>query len=135
MWVERSKKSIFIYQDTSKKDPFLPGIQTEWQLQQMIRFGHRNLIAVDSTFGIKRLKWHHAVGVESWIRIFFSNCAWSMQGNLCKHVIKINMICEGRQGYQPSISSQSFEDIMMNLLNLDQSMAWTMQMLNQHEIF
>ncbi|KAM1202157.1 hypothetical protein ACFX2J_018142 [Malus domestica] len=56
MWVERSKKSIFIYQDTSKKDPFLPGIQTEWQLQQMIRFGHRNLIAVDSTFGIKRLK-------------------------------------------------------------------------------
>ncbi|KAA8531075.1 hypothetical protein F0562_005784 [Nyssa sinensis] len=57
MWVERNKKSIFFYQDTSETDPFILGIQTEWQLQQMIRFGHRNLMAVDSTFGIKRLKY------------------------------------------------------------------------------
>lgn len=56
MWVERNKKSIFFYQDTSEADPFILGIQTEWQLQQMIRFGHRSLIAADSTFGIKRLK-------------------------------------------------------------------------------
>ncbi|CAA2982278.1 uncharacterized protein LOC111397061 [Olea europaea var. sylvestris] len=57
LWIERNKKSIFFYQDTSETDPFILGIQTEWQLQQMIRFGHRNIIAVDSTFGIKRLKY------------------------------------------------------------------------------
>lgn len=57
MWVERNKKSIFFYQDTSEADPFILGIQTEWQLQQMIRFGHRSVVAADSTFGIKRLKY------------------------------------------------------------------------------
>ncbi|PRQ34457.1 hypothetical protein RchiOBHm_Chr5g0069181 [Rosa chinensis] len=59
MWVERNKKSIFIRQDTSETDSFILGIQTEWQLQQLIRFGHRSLIAIDSTFGIKRLKVTH----------------------------------------------------------------------------
>uniref|UniRef100_A0A2P2L3T4 RRM domain-containing protein n=1 Tax=Rhizophora mucronata TaxID=61149 RepID=A0A2P2L3T4_RHIMU len=57
MWVERNKKSIFFYQDSSESDPFILGIQTEWQLQQMIRFGHCSLIAADSAFGIKRLKY------------------------------------------------------------------------------
>ncbi|GLT81564.1 hypothetical protein SLE2022_000090 [Rubroshorea leprosula] len=57
MWVERNKKSIFFYQDSSETDPFILGVQTEWQLQQMVRFGHRSLIATDSTFGIKRLKY------------------------------------------------------------------------------
>ncbi|XVF11118.1 hypothetical protein REPUB_Repub07fG0241600 [Reevesia pubescens] len=77
IWVERNKKSIFFYQDTSETDPFILGIQTEWQLQQMVRFGHRSLIAADSTFGIKRLKYplctllvfdsrHHALPV-AWI--------------------------------------------------------------------
>lgn len=57
MWVERNKKSIFFYQDATETDPFVLGIQTEWQLQQMIRFGHRSLMAADSTFGIKRIKY------------------------------------------------------------------------------
>ncbi|VFR02651.1 unnamed protein product [Cuscuta campestris] len=57
MWVERNKKSVFIYQDTSERDPFILGIQTEWQLQQMIRFGHHSILAVSSTFGIKKLKY------------------------------------------------------------------------------
>lgn len=56
LWAERNKKSIFFYQDTSETNPFVLGIQTEWQLQQMVRFGHQNIIAVDSTFGVKRLK-------------------------------------------------------------------------------
>lgn len=56
LWVERNKKSIFFYQDSSESDPFILGIQTEWQLQQMVRFGHGSLVAADSTFGIKRLK-------------------------------------------------------------------------------
>ncbi|KAL4578918.1 hypothetical protein LXL04_015050 [Taraxacum kok-saghyz] len=54
IWTQRNKKSIFYYHDD---EPFILGIQTEWQLQQMLRFGHRSLIAVDSTFGIKRLKY------------------------------------------------------------------------------
>ncbi|CAN0858531.1 hypothetical protein LINGRAHAP2_LOCUS7302 [Linum grandiflorum] len=57
LWVQRNKKSIFFYQDNSGTDAFVLGIQTEWQLQQMIRFGHHSLIAADSTFGIKRLKY------------------------------------------------------------------------------
>lgn len=56
LWVERNKKYIFFYRDTSENEPFILGIQTEWQLQQMIRFGHQNIIAADSTFGIKKLK-------------------------------------------------------------------------------
>ncbi|MBA0708308.1 hypothetical protein Golax_020277 [Gossypium laxum] len=77
MWVERNKKSIFFYQDTSEMDPFILRIQTEWQLQQMVRFGRHNLVATDSTFGIKKLKYplctllvfdsrHHALPV-AWI--------------------------------------------------------------------
>ncbi|KAI4378810.1 hypothetical protein MLD38_016239 [Melastoma candidum] len=57
MWTERNRKSIFFYQDTSEKETFILGIQTEWQLQQMIRYGHGSLMAADSTFGIKRLKY------------------------------------------------------------------------------
>ncbi|KAL7255219.1 hypothetical protein ACSBR1_009391 [Camellia fascicularis] len=57
MWVERNKKCIFFYQDATETDPFVLGIQTEWQLQQMVRFGHRSLMAADSTFGIKRIKY------------------------------------------------------------------------------
>lgn len=56
LWVERNKKSVFFYQDTSDDDPFILGIQTEWQMQQMIRFGHHNIIAADSTFGLKKLR-------------------------------------------------------------------------------
>lgn len=57
LWVERNKKSVFFFRDTPETEPFILGIQTEWQLQQMIRFGHRNIIAADSTFGIKKLKY------------------------------------------------------------------------------
>ncbi|KAK6921455.1 Zinc finger, SWIM-type [Dillenia turbinata] len=57
MWVDRNKRSVFFYQNSSETDSFVLGIQTEWQLQQMIRFGHHSLMAADSTFGIKRLKY------------------------------------------------------------------------------
>ncbi|KAL9459501.1 hypothetical protein AB3S75_002827 [Citrus x aurantiifolia] len=340
LWVDRNKKSIFFYQDSSETDPFILGIQTEWQLQQMIRFGHRSLIAADSTFGIKRLKYplctllvfdsrQHALPVawvvtrssakpdvtkwmkslldrarsiepgwkisgfliddaaaeidpireifccpvlfslwrvrRSWLRnivkkctnikiqreIFkrlgnilysiwdgadpfvnlevliqdfvdqtafieyfkaswmpklamwlstmralplasqeasgaieayhvklktklfddshlgalqradwvssqkdsslthlvwnpgsefaFCDCAWSMQGNICKHVVKVNMICANNEGYQPSMSFQSLREVLMNLwrkpmddsVELDLSVAWTHNMLDQ----
>lgn len=69
----------------------------------------------------------------------FCDCPWSMQANLCKHVIKVNMICENRQGNQSSMSMQSFREILLNIwkmplddsLALDLSMAWTYQMLDQ----
>jgi hypothetical protein len=56
MWAEKNKKSVFFYQDSTDSDPFILGIQTEWQLQQMIRFGHQSLLACDSSFGISKLK-------------------------------------------------------------------------------
>ncbi|XP_020265056.1 uncharacterized protein LOC109840725 isoform X2 [Asparagus officinalis] len=57
LWVEKNKKSVFFYQDSSESDPFILGIQTEWQLQQMIRFSHHGLLACDSSFGISKLKY------------------------------------------------------------------------------
>lgn len=67
------------------------------------------------------------------------DCAWSLQGNLCKHVIKVNMICKNTEGYQPSMSLQSFKEILTSLwrkpmddsISLDLSIAWTHQMLDQ----
>nr|XP_043608729.1 uncharacterized protein LOC122580520 [Erigeron canadensis] len=57
IWADRNKRLTFYFQDSSENEPFILGIQTEWQLQQMLRFGHHSFIAVDSTFGIKRLKY------------------------------------------------------------------------------
>lgn len=69
----------------------------------------------------------------------FCDCAWSMQGNICKHIIKVNMMCASHGGYKTSMSFQSLKDILMNLskipiddsVALDQSAAWTHQMLDQ----
>lgn len=68
----------------------------------------------------------------------FCNCAWALQGNLCKHVIKVNMMYETRQG-SASMSFHSFRELLTSLLRkpmddsieLDKAMAWTHQMLNQ----
>lgn len=69
----------------------------------------------------------------------FCDCSWSLQGNLCKHVIKVNMICENLKGSQQSLSFQSFKEVLMDLwrkplddsVALDLSTAWTHQMLDQ----
>lgn len=69
----------------------------------------------------------------------FCDCSWSMQGNLCKHVIKVNMICENLQGCQPSMSFRSFEEVLTDLWKkpmddsfaLDLSLALTHQILDQ----
>ncbi|XP_057430586.1 uncharacterized protein LOC130723524 isoform X2 [Lotus japonicus] len=57
MWVESHQNCVFFYEDFSDSDPFILGIQTEWQLQQMIRFGNRGLLASDSRFGTNKLKY------------------------------------------------------------------------------
>lgn len=69
----------------------------------------------------------------------FCDCAWSLQGNLCKHIIKVNMICGAKQEFQAPMSSQSFEEILMTLRNkpmddsieMDQAMAWTLMIHDQ----
>lgn len=66
----------------------------------------------------------------------FCECEWSMEGNLCKHVIKVNMMCDD---HQQSMSFRSFNEILMNLwknqiddsVSLDLTTAWTHQMLDQ----
>jgi len=65
----------------------------------------------------------------------FCDCSWSLQGNICKHVLKVNMLCQHQKNYPPSLSYQSFQHILLNLwrmpvddsLTLDQSMAWATQ--------
>ncbi|CAA7389819.1 unnamed protein product [Spirodela intermedia] len=57
MWIETHQAHVFFYEDYSDSEPFVLGIQTEWQLQQMIRFGNRNLVASDSSFGTNKLKY------------------------------------------------------------------------------
>ncbi|KAK9923327.1 hypothetical protein M0R45_031752 [Rubus argutus] len=57
IWVENHMNSVFFYEDFSETEPFTLGIQTEWQLQQMIRFGNHSLLASDSRFGTNKLKY------------------------------------------------------------------------------
>lgn len=67
------------------------------------------------------------------------DCEWSLQGNLCKHVIKVNMICGNLQCYQSSMSFQSLKNILIDLwkkpvddsVGLDISTAWMYQILDQ----
>lgn len=57
MWVENHPSQVFFYEDFTDSEPFVLGIQTEWQLQQMIRFGNHSLVASDSSFGTNKLKY------------------------------------------------------------------------------
>ncbi|KAG2394382.1 uncharacterized protein HKW66_Vig0182400 [Vigna angularis] len=57
MWVESHQNQVFFYEDFSDADPFTLGIQTEWQLQQLIKFGNRGLLASDSRFGTNKLQY------------------------------------------------------------------------------
>ncbi|KAG8081135.1 hypothetical protein GUJ93_ZPchr0007g6371 [Zizania palustris] len=57
IWVENHQDYIFLYEDFSDTDTFVVGIQTDWQLQQMIQYGNRSLLASDSKFGTNKLKY------------------------------------------------------------------------------
>ncbi|KAJ4749261.1 zinc ion binding protein [Rhynchospora pubera] len=57
MWVENNHDQVFFYEDYSRSDTFVLGIQTDWQLQQMICYGNRSLLASDSKFGSNKLKY------------------------------------------------------------------------------
>ncbi|EPS74375.1 hypothetical protein M569_00380, partial [Genlisea aurea] len=64
MWVRSHPNSVFYHADS---DPFVFGIQTEWQLQQMIRFGNRRLLAYGSRIGSNKFKYpvHSLVAFNS----------------------------------------------------------------------
>jgi len=69
----------------------------------------------------------------------FCNCAWSLRGNLCKHIMKVNMMCENRLGHKSSMSYHSFSELLTALwrkplddsIELDKAMALTRQILDQ----
>eukprot|EP01018_Ginkgo_biloba_P010196 Gb_14011 [translate_table: standard] len=56
-WIQRHHDQLFFYQDMLNNQPFILGIQSTWQLEQMVKFGKNNLITIDSTFGINKLKY------------------------------------------------------------------------------
>jgi len=59
IWVQRHQKHVFYFQDKSVSEPFVLGIQTDWQLEQMLRYGNNSLISLHSGFGLKKLKVLH----------------------------------------------------------------------------
>lgn len=61
IWVQRHQKHVFYFQDNSSSESFVLGIQTDWQLQQMLRYGNSSFISFHSTFGSKKLKVLHIV--------------------------------------------------------------------------
>lgn len=56
LWVEANQNNVFFYEDYSDSEPLTLGIQTEWQLQQMIRFGNCRLLAYNSGCSSNKLK-------------------------------------------------------------------------------
>lgn len=74
LWVENHRDHIFFYEDFSDSEPFVLGIQTEWQLQQMIRFGNGSIVASDSRFGTNKLKVGYAYVFPLWLLKVASVC-------------------------------------------------------------
>ena len=65
IWVESNTDSVFYYRETRKVGlgslhaenvPFVIGIQTPWQSQMMLKFGHNSRVAIDATFGTSAKK-------------------------------------------------------------------------------
>ncbi|KAE9459178.1 hypothetical protein C3L33_08916, partial [Rhododendron williamsianum] len=56
-WVHRHQKHVFFFQDRCGSEPFILGIQTDWQVQQMLHHGHNGSVASHSAFGLKKLKY------------------------------------------------------------------------------
>lgn len=64
------------------------------------------------------------------------DCLWSMQGYLCKHVIKVNMVFCNRQLAQPSMAFHTYHHVLLNMwhnspddsIALDHASAHAVQM-------
>ena len=85
MWAVENPDSVFYYQEHSLMDfnsqtqddsLFTIGIQTEWQLEMMAKFGHNSALSIDATFGTNQTR----------VRLYpCSPCLW-----LCSLVILTN---------------------------------------------
>jgi hypothetical protein len=60
MWTHENPESVFYYQEHALMDlnsttqcdaPFTIGIQNEWQLEMLAKFGHNNALSIEATFG------------------------------------------------------------------------------------
>jgi hypothetical protein len=56
IWIQRHLKDVFYFQDNSGSKSFILAIQTDWQLQQMLRYGSNSFVSFHSAFGLKKLK-------------------------------------------------------------------------------
>ncbi|XP_050366502.1 uncharacterized protein LOC126784978 isoform X2 [Argentina anserina] len=56
IWVQRHRKHVFYFEESSSSESFVLGIQTDWQLQQMLQYGHNSYVAFHSRFGFKKFK-------------------------------------------------------------------------------
>ena len=87
MWVMENLENMFYYQEHSLLDinsqvqndsPFTLGVQSEWQLQMMVKFGHISVLSIDASFGTNQTRvsqhslsfiniWCHSMSFKSWI--------------------------------------------------------------------
>ncbi|KAL6216910.1 hypothetical protein ACLB2K_010128 [Fragaria x ananassa] len=44
------------------------------------------------------------------------DCPWSMLGNLCKHIIKVAILCKSRQVARPLLAAQVYRQALLTLL-------------------
>ena len=66
MWTDENPKDWYHYQEygnielneppPAEEDPFCLAIQTEWQLEMMVRHGHRKALSMDATFSTNSSK-------------------------------------------------------------------------------
>uniref|UniRef100_A0A7N0VJI9 SWIM-type domain-containing protein n=1 Tax=Kalanchoe fedtschenkoi TaxID=63787 RepID=A0A7N0VJI9_KALFE len=56
IWSQRHSKHVFFFQEASGAEPLILGLQTDWQMQQMLHLGQNGCIASHSAFGLKKLK-------------------------------------------------------------------------------
>ncbi|GJV02059.1 hypothetical protein Tco_1335628 [Tanacetum coccineum] len=101
--IRSNKNIVFFHEEFSDTGPFLLGIQTEWQLQQMIQFGSGRLVALDSRFGTNKLKVRHA-----WHKYLMKRCSdMQTRANLLKALSQIvKDISKGRG------TIESFDSLM-----------------------
>lgn len=57
-WCVQNSINVFIYQeqDSTTQTAFILGVQTLWQKEMCRKFGHGNVLAMDSTFGTNKYK-------------------------------------------------------------------------------
>ena len=100
MWANENPKNLFYYQEHSLMDlnsqsqddsPFTIGVQTEWQLEMMAKFGHNSALSIDATIGTNqtrvRLK---SMSFNAWSCIF--HCHWLML--ICSTVVSCQSVFE-----------------------------------------